>query len=408
VLHVVESWRPVPSGYAARSWWIVTGQARAAVSEPAVLVTSRQSVYRAGAAEQAPGVTVDGVAPSSVERLLRHTLPSPLARPFHVDANALERAIVTAARRHDAELVHVHWSSAIGAAAARAAARLDVPLVAEVRFDLAGAMGAQTLRGHAAPLERLVRRRFERHLQRAAGVVAASEALAGLLRTSFPAIASRLHVVPNGIDASFLSRCDEARTHEVARDRVTLGTTSKMLRYENLDALIELCSTRPALDLLFIGDGPERTRLERRAAPLNAERAGRVHFTGRLAAREIPARLADIDLFVVPRSDLVITRFASPIKVVEAMAAARAIVATAVGDTTRLLEDGRGVLVPPGNLRALGAAIDALAADRPRREALGRSARARVAGDYDGDTLLAHYADVYAAASGRAFAERRS
>ena len=399
-LHVVESWRPVPSGYAARSWWIVAGQARANTSAPAVLVTSRQSVYANGPADALTGVPLETLSPSPVEGWLRERLPPPLARPWHVDARALERAIVEAARRHDAELVHVHWSSAIGAAAASAARRLDVPLVAEVRFDLAGAMGAQSFGGRLAPLENLLRRRFERHLGAATRIVAASDALAGLLRARFPDLAPRLHVVPNGVDADFLARCDAVRAERVHGDArpVTLGTTSKMLRYENLDALIELCATRPALDLVFVGDGPERGRLERRAAPLNAERAGRVRFTGRLPAEEIPERLADIDLFVVPRSDLAITRFASPIKVVEAMAAARAVVGTAVGDTRALLDGGCGELVPPGDPRALDAAVDALAADPERRRALGLRARTRIATDYDGTALLARYADVYAAA----------
>ena len=400
VLHVVESWRPVPSGYAARSWWIVTGQARANTSAPAVLVTSRQSVYGAGPAEAPADVPLDTLSPSTSEAWLRGRLPSPLARPWHVGARALEGAIVDAARRHDAELVHVHWSSAIGAAAAGAARRLRVPLVAEVRFDLAGAMGAQTFGGRLAPLENLLRRRFERHLDAATRIVAASDALAGLLRARFPALAPRLHVVPNGVDADFLARCDAVRAGRARGDGapVTLGTTSKMLRYENLDALVELCAARPALDLVFVGDGPERGRLERRAAPLNAERAGRVRFTGRRPAEEMPERLADIDLFVVPRSDLAITRFASPIKVVEAMAAARAIVGTAVGDTRVLLDGGCGELVPAGDPQALGTAVDALAADPGRRAALGERARTRVAIDYDGTTLLARYADVYAAA----------
>lgn len=400
VLHVLESWRPVPSGYAARSWWIVTGQARSALSAPAVLVTSRQSVYGAGAAEPAPGVPLHALDPSPSERLLRERLPGPLARPYHVDATALERGIVAAARRHAAELVHVHWSSAIGRSAARAAARLGLPLVAEVRFDLAGAMGAQTFRGRAAPLERIARRRFEGHLGEAACVVAASDALAGLLRASFPTLASRLHVVPNGVDASFLDRCDAARSRRPAsaNARVTLGTTSKMLRYENLEALIELVAARPSLDLLFVGDGPERERLERRAAPLNAERAGRVRFTGRVPPESVPERLADIDVFVVPRADLAITRFASPIKVVEAMAAGRAIVATAVGDTATLLADDAGELVAPGDPDALGAAVDAVAGSARRRASLGERARRRVAERYAGDVLLGRYADVYRAA----------
>ena len=58
----------------------------------------------------------------------------------------------------------------------------------------------------------------------------------------------------------------------------------------------------------------------------------------------------------------------------EAMAAGRPVVATAVGGTPELLRD-RGILVPPGDPAALASAIGALLADPGRRASLGAVAR---------------------------------
>ena len=289
VLHVVESWPPVPSGYASRSRWIVETQARTGVARPAVLVTSRQGVYDGGAPTPLDGVPVEIVPPSGAERFLRGLRVPALRRPFHVDARALAGRVEAAARAHRADVVHVHWASAIGAAAARAAGRLGLPLVAELRFDLAGAMFAQSAGGRARFAEPPARRWFDRHLGAARVVVVASDALGELVRPRADRTGVPVVSVPNGIDAAFLAACDAAREHERARARavdadgpdpvparrVTVGTTSKMLRYEGLETLIDAAAALPDIDLVFVGDGPERDRLETLARPLDAERPGR-------------------------------------------------------------------------------------------------------------------------------------
>ena len=402
VLHVVESWPPVPSGYASRSHWIVRSQARLGVAVPAVLVTSRQQVYGEHAHAEPDGLPVEQVEPSHRERARRDAAPAPFRRPFHVDVDHLRRSVEHAARRHAADLVHVHWASGIGRAAVQAARNLSLPAVAELRFDLAGAMLAQSARGYGRLVEPLARRWFERHVDGAAAVVVASDALGTLVRRTHGLSEQALTVVPNGIDPAFVTACDRARqehdehgTGVAAGSPVTVGTTSKMLHYEGLDTLIRTAVALPDIDLVFIGDGPERARLEAQAAPLNRERPGRVRFTGVVPKTRIPELLATIDVFAVPRRELSITRYASPIKVIEAMAAARCTVATAVGDQAVLLGEGRGTLVAPGDGRAFTDAIAARVADAHGRRRIGHLARHHALERYDGDTLIRRYASVY-------------
>ncbi len=413
VLHVFESWPPVPSGYASRSRWIVEGQRDTGVALPAALVTTRQSVYGEDDATPLEGVPVERLAPSGMERALRGAPVPGLHRPWFVDGAHLTRGIEAAARTHRAELVHVHWASGIGRAAARAADRLGLPLVAELRFDLAGAMCAQsgTARareaGRAGRIEALARWWFDAHLRRADVIVAASDALARFTAARLPGRCADIVTVPNGIDEAFLASCDAARatrTDPATADegrRLVVGTTSRMLRYEGLETLLTCAAALPQVDWVFVGDGPENDELRRLAGALTAERADRVRFTGRVPAAAIPALLASMDVFAVPRRALSITRHASPIKVVEAMACARTVVATDVGDIGALLEDGRGLLVTPGDTEAFTDALRCALEDASLRATTGAAARARVRDEYRGHELIRRYADIYTRALGR-------
>ena len=88
-----------------------------------------------------------------------------------------------------------------------------------------------------------------------------------------------------------------------------------------------------------------------------------------------------------------------PLACLEAMASARAVVATAVGGIPDVVTHGEtGVLVPPGDVPALAAAIRALADDATERRRLGRQARAHVAEAYAWPTIARRHLDVLAEA----------
>lgn len=81
---------------------------------------------------------------------------------------------------------------------------------------------------------------------------------------------------------------------------------------------------------------------------------------------------ATADLFVLPT-----LADCFPLVIQEAMAAGLPVIATDVGAIGEAVRDGEtGLLVPPGDVRALGAALDALVSDRARRRAMGERGRA--------------------------------
>ena len=114
----------------------------------------------------------------------------------------------------------------------------------------------------------------------------------------------------------------------------------------------------------MVGDGPNRAKLERSAAELG----DRVRFLGHQA--DVWPLYFIADIFVLPSHSE-----GSPLVLLEAMAAQRPIVATAVGGTPETVEnDISAVLVPPRDTAQLEAALRRLSADHDRRARLGRSA----------------------------------
>jgi len=143
----------------------------------------------------------------------------------------------------------------------------------------------------------------------------------------------------------------------------------------------------PDLHLTLIGDGPLRPVLEAEIAASGLQ--GTVTLTGWLDEAGVRAQLGRAHGLVMPS-------FAEglPMVVMEAMAAARPVIATYIAGTPELVETGRtGWLVPAGDADALSSAIRQMAAT-PRRELakMGAVARARVLARHDVDTEAAKLA----------------
>ncbi|MGF1529278.1 MAG: glycosyltransferase [Candidatus Competibacterales bacterium] len=376
VLHVVEHWRPVLDGNATRSLALVEALAADPRLAPRVLVSSRQFQRTRGDLTDDLDGRVAAVAPSRREHRRRRWQKS------FVDAGHLGRAVKAAVDAAGSQLIHCHCSSTVGSATLKAARELDLPAVAEVRYDLAGAVMTETV-GFALPgLETALRHWFERHLAGADALVAASHSLATLVARHVPTAAERLTVVPNGTDPQRFTpgpKDPQSLRRWGLEGALVVGTTSNMLRHEGLDRLLQTAAVLkgqlPTLKLLFVGSGPQHQALEAQARALGVDAV----FTGRLPPAAIPDYLRLMDIFVVPRRDASVTRHAGPVKLMEAMACGRAALGTAVGDIPALLAEGRGAVVPATASNAhLAEALAALLRDPEERRRLGQRARAWV------------------------------
>jgi glycosyltransferase involved in cell wall biosynthesis len=153
---------------------------------------------------------------------------------------------------------------------------------------------------------------------------------------------------------------------------------------------------------VIVGDGPLRHTLEREVKRLGLE--GVVRFTGwQQDLRSVYERLEIVCLTSWKEG--------TPVALIEAMAAGRAVVATDVGGIRDLVEEdsqpndpilpgtfrmtARGVLVRPGDTEGLAAALRRLAGDAGLRGQLGHAARAHVVGSFDEGRLVREIAALY-------------
>ncbi|MDB5358192.1 MAG: glycosyltransferase [Phycisphaerales bacterium] len=143
----------------------------------------------------------------------------------------------------------------------------------------------------------------------------------------------------------------------------------------------------PEARLLIVGDGTERSGLKHEISRLGLE--GRVRMLG--VRRDVHRILAASDLFVLS-SD----REGLPIAVLEAMAAGRPVLATAVGDIPTVVRDGvNGRLVPPRDAPTLAAAMIELLADPERSAAMGARGRFHVEETYDVKQMASTFQAIY-------------
>jgi len=282
---------------------------------------------------RARGVAIDVVSPAvfgsfglaesgGIANNLRRR---PWAAPLLVAA--MTRAVRRAAR--GADLVHAHWlpSGAIAAFAGK-------PFVV-------------TLHGTDVALARRARPLARSALRRAEEVIAVSESLAGEARELG---ARSPRVIPNGVEIP--TRAEPERTPP---EVLFAGRLSEEKGIE------DLLAAAAGLRLVVAGDGP-----------LREEVPDALGFV----SRDELARLYDRAAVVVCPS----RREGFGVTCAEAMAHGRAVVASAVGGLTELVEhEVTGLLVPPRDPPALRAAVDRLLADSDLRARLGAEGKRRVA-----------------------------
>ncbi len=208
----------------------------------------------------------------------------------------------------------------------------------------------------------------------------------------------RLATVINGVDLDEQDRRVAASPLTRARlglgpDVAVLGSVARFDPVKRLDALVGALQflNRPGVALLLVGDGPEAERLRRQVAA--AGLGERVVFAGWL---DDPARVHPaLDLYVAAS-----LKEGLPLAVLEAMGAGLAVVATDVpGHRDVVKDDETGLLVAPGDERALAAAIGALLDDPERRRRMGRAGRARVGRDFAIRPMVEKTAEIYRAAA---------
>jgi glycosyltransferase involved in cell wall biosynthesis len=165
-----------------------------------------------------------------------------------------------------------------------------------------------------------------------------------------------------------------------------VGRLAASERYKGHDLLIELwpriLQLCPGARLVVTGDGDDRPRLERAAAPLG----NAVRFTGRVAEAELAALYRDCAFFVMPSSDE-----GFGLVFLEAMRAGKACIG-APGSAAELIEDGvTGFVVDPDEPEQVLKAVVSLFQDSLLAARLGRAGSQRWAGEFTEEAFAARF-----------------
>ena len=199
----------------------------------------------------------------------------------------------------------------------------------------------------------------------------------------------RTSSIPNGIAVEDGPR--STRTPFSQPDCVEVMTVGRLVPQKGIETLLEaaaqVVACHPQVRFRVLGDGPLRAALEGQARALGL--GDRLRFEGHVSA--VQDALESCDLFVLP------SRWEGmPYSLLEAMAAGRPVVATAVSGAAEVVLDGEtGLLVPPDDAGTLAGSIEALVGDPGRAALMGRQGRDRVRREFSLDRMLRSTFAVY-------------
>jgi len=289
-------------------------------------------------------------------------------------------------RRERPQILHTHTAKAgaVGRLAAMLAGDARPPIVVHT-------FHGHVLRGYFDPVRSAGFRLLERALAKGStALIAVSPQVRDDLVALGVAPKEKFVVIRLGIEleeriaAAPGARAETRRLLGVPQDAFVVGWIGRMTGVKNTDdvlAALRLLHDR-GVDayLCMVGDGPDRDRVERRAHDLGVVR--RCLFLG--YQEEVAPYYAAFDGMILPS-----VNEGTPVSAIEALAAARPVVATRVGGVPDVVEDGvDGFLVDPGATDQLADRLEQLARDPELRARMGEHGRRRVPARYAVERLV--------------------
>jgi glycosyltransferase involved in cell wall biosynthesis len=281
-------------------------------------------------------------------------------------------------RRLEPDIVHTHTAKA-GALGRVAAFLYNATRRPSRRAVIVHTFHGHVLRGYFGPVASRAVRAAERALARMSDRIVAISSIQrrDLVEVFGIAPARKVVVVPLGLDLDALERAPDrgGSLRAEARfpgDAIVCGYVGRLVPIKHVDLLIrafaEVRRRQPRARLLVVGDGECRIDLERLAGELNL--TGAVFFAG--WRTDLINVYGAMDVVALSSRNE-----GTPVALIEAGAAGKAIVATRVGGVPDVVETERtGLLVPDDDLAAIASAMERLIEDSELRARLGAAARA--------------------------------
>lgn len=214
-------------------------------------------------------------------------------------------------------------------------------------------------------------------------------------------LAGQVLLLPeNGVDMTLWQ--DKPANEPPANAVTQFVFMGRLVDWKAVDLLLQAFAqarSQAPMSLTILGDGPEAAALKALAATLSVQQAeeaaeGCVTFAGWQAQTECARQLRDCDALVLPS----LWECGGAV-VLEAMACAKPVIATAWGGPTDYLNEHCGILVPPTDRQSLingiANAMVRLAKNPDLRAAMGQHGRERVMAEFDWDRKVDHMINLY-------------
>jgi glycosyltransferase involved in cell wall biosynthesis len=239
---------------------------------------------------------------------------------------------------------------------------------------------------------------WERHcLEQAAFAVPVSEAVAGVLRVK--GYRGAMETIPFGIDTRRWRQAKRSARHDRP---LRVGYIGRLSPEKGVESLIEALARVSNRDIqaVIAGDGPDRNRLERRAAELGLD--GRIRWAGYVPHDRAVDFYGEVDVSVMPSRTTPGWKEQFGRVVIESLSCEVPVVGSDSGELASLIPStGGGWTFPEGDAERLAELLDWLDGHPEARLEAGRKGRLAVERNFDLDLLAGRFAEtVSRAASG--------
>ena len=294
------------------------------------------------------------------------------------------KRIIEVAKQNNAEIIHAHTPYRVGLPALKAARKLGLPFVYEMRGmweETAVANGRWIRNGPAY-------RRFQNYetkvLRKADSVICISETLKkeAISRGVNP---EKITVVTNAVEKDMSKKKSKSSSLKSAKESLNASKTTKVVGYigslremEGVDLTAKAVAklVEKDHDIRFFVLTGENGQAELRALCKKLGIADKSTIMGPVPHEEVPVFYDLIDVFIVSRPETRVTKLVTPLKPFEAMAMGKAVIASKLPALEEIIQHEKtGLLYTPDNLESLIDSIEKCIQDDDLTKSLGDSAK---------------------------------
>ena len=314
------------------------------------------------------------------------------------------KRIIEVAKQENAEVIHAHTPYRVGLPALKAARKLGLPFVYEMRgmWEETAVANGRWLRN--GPAYRRFQKFETKVLRKADAVVCISQTLKQEA-ISRGVEEAKITVVTNAVESDIAENNTKGETYGNSVIALNKGKSTKVIGYigslremEGVDltaqAVARLKSDGHDVRLFVLTSQAGQIELKQYCDSLGLDDDAVI--VGPVPHEQVGPFYDLIDIFVVSRPDTRVTRLVTPLKPFEAMAMGKAVIASKLPALEEIIEDGKtGLLYEPENVDSLCNAISACLKEDGLAENLGNNAKEWVMNNRTWNSVVKNYQAAY-------------